>query len=185
MDLGSLCFTIRALWSCLVVVVAGFIAIGEGVDFWVLSGKKSLWEILRASSLGLTYMEEAVVAISPWESLGSDSQILVLHELRAMNCHFLMFQVCIQHAQADGGNCHEQRQALPQLPAFTWWRYEKLIRFDRRVTDWWGKFWFEQFRDTEAVFTNECFEGSRSLITFFSACLIHPLNSFICERSDR
>lgn len=46
-------------------------------------------------------MEEALGAIPPWESLVSDSQVFVFDELWAMNGHFLVLQVGVQHAQAD------------------------------------------------------------------------------------
>jgi hypothetical protein len=53
-------------------------------------------------------VEQALGAISPWESLISDAQVFVLDEIWSMNCHFLMFQVGVKHAQTDSGHCDEE-----------------------------------------------------------------------------
>lgn len=65
----------------------------------------------------LTYVEQALLAFSPWESLVSDVQVLVFLELWTMHGHLLMLQVGVQHAQTDGGDSDEEWQSFPQLPA--------------------------------------------------------------------
>jgi hypothetical protein len=69
------------------------------------------------SSVKATHVEQALGSISPWESLVSDAEILVLDELWSVNCHLLVFQVCVQHAQTDGWDGNEEGQAFPQLVA--------------------------------------------------------------------
>lgn len=53
-------------------------------------------------------MEQALGSFAPWESLVTDSQVLVLHKLWTMYGHLLMFQVGVEHAQTDGGHGDEE-----------------------------------------------------------------------------
>jgi hypothetical protein len=53
-------------------------------------------------------VEQALVALSPWESLVSDAQVFVLDELGAVSMGLLVFQVCVQADQSDGGESDEE-----------------------------------------------------------------------------
>jgi hypothetical protein len=64
-------------------------------------------------------VEQAFVSFSPWEALVSDSQVFVFHEVGTVHGHLLVFQVCVQSDQQDGGNGDEEGEAFPQLGATT------------------------------------------------------------------
>jgi hypothetical protein len=53
-------------------------------------------------------VEQALVAFSPWESLVSDSQVFVLDKLGAVSMGLLVFQVCVQADQSNGGHGNEE-----------------------------------------------------------------------------
>ena len=75
----------------------GLIAIGQCVDMGVLLEEGVRFEMKVKAAV--SYVEQRLGAISPWESLVSDSQIFVFYELGTVNGHLLVFQVCVQSDQ--------------------------------------------------------------------------------------
>lgn len=66
-------------------------------------------------------VEQALVALTPWESLGANAQVVVLDEWWTLVVVLLLvFQVGVQHAEGDCGSSHEEGETLPQLPATFW-----------------------------------------------------------------
>lgn len=60
-------------------------------------------------------MEQAVVAITPWEWLSTDSQMFICDKFWTwLFSVFHMTQVSIQHAQTDSWETDEERQSSPQ-----------------------------------------------------------------------
>jgi hypothetical protein len=64
-------------------------------------------------------VEQALVALAPWESLVSDSEVFVFDELGTVSMWLLVFQVCVQGDQTNSWEGDEERQALPQLGTAT------------------------------------------------------------------
>lgn len=64
-------------------------------------------------------VEQGMVAVSPWEPLGTDAKVLVWDEfwrLMRVPCHL---QVGVQHAETNSWEGDEEGQVAPQFPAAT------------------------------------------------------------------
>lgn len=55
-----------------------------------------------------SYVEQAVVSVSPWETLGAHSHVVVWNVFGAMASVLLMFQIGIQHTHHNSGNSNEE-----------------------------------------------------------------------------
>lgn len=88
-----------------------------------------LCERVRKNILCNWIMEQAMVAITPWEWLSADSQMFICNEFWTwLFSVFLMTQVSVQHAQTDSWETDEERQSSPQNN-FSW----KTIQSDNLI----------------------------------------------------
>lgn len=75
-------------------MVLGFITVGQRIDMRIV--------------------EQALAAITPWETLGADAQIIVFNKFSAwLVVTFLMAQIGVDHAQSNGWNSDKEGQFFP------------------------------------------------------------------------
>lgn len=89
----QICFHNLMVCSC--IWIWNFVAVWQSIGDWVV--------------------EQAVLAITPWEGLPADKHVLVRNEFRTRMFRMLnMTQVCVQHAQTDGWETDEKCHTSPE-----------------------------------------------------------------------
>lgn len=80
--------------------------------------KQKLVLIAAGESIDMGVVEERLLAITPWETLGTNAHEVVGFELRAFFMGMLLVsQVGVEHTKTNCGECNEESHLLPQLEA--------------------------------------------------------------------
>lgn len=83
-----------------------------GTRIWVF-GLVTFWQCI-----GNGVVEQAMVAIAPWEGLLTDAQMFVFDEFGTWMFGVLnMAQIGVQHSQANAWEADEEGQTLPEFDA--------------------------------------------------------------------
>lgn len=67
-----------------------------------------------------THVEEWLVSIAPWETLGSDAEIFVFDELGSVHGHLVVLQHGVEADETASWNGDEEWQFLPQFVGSSW-----------------------------------------------------------------